>query len=512
MRKILHYALNRVVITGLIVLLQVGFFLLEITKWGNYYVGIAFLLRAITLIAVIYIIWKPNNPAVKLAWIVPILMFPLLGGVLYLAFGHVLIPKKLRDSMYRTDKAVKNSLKQDKDTWQQLEKENLYVANQSRYLLNYADMPVWQNTGTLYFADGTSYWEKLLEDLEQAQHFIFLEYFILAEGRMWNAVLEILEQKVKEGVEVRLMYDDVGSVFVLPKKYNEYIEKKGIKCVAFNRLIPFMSLILNNRDHRKIVVIDGKVGYTGGVNIADEYINYIHPHGDYWKDAGIRIEGEAVWNFTVVFLQMWNMSRYTEEEYFRYYYEFPKKEHQPEKGYVQPYVDTPFDNEIVGENVYLNIIGNARKYVYIFTPYLITDYEMSTELKLAAKRGVDVRIVTPGVPDKKTVYWLTQSSYQPLIEAGVKIYQFTPGFLHSKCVICDDEVATVGTINFDYRSFYHHFECGIYMYQTEAMAALKKDMEETFVVSEEITLEWCKKKFKKANIIGPVLKLFSPLL
>lgn len=510
MRKFLQYALNRVVITAIIVLFQVGFFLLEIFKWGSYYVGIAFILRFLSFCAVIYIIWKPNNPAVKLAWVVPILTFPLFGGVMYVFFGHVIVPKKLRDSVERTNVLVQKNLMQDEAVQGALEKKDRAVANQTRYLMSYGATPVWDHTATTYYDEGLPYWEALLADLEKAERFVFLEYFILAEGRMWNGVLDILERKAKEGVEVRLIYDDVGSVFLLPKKYNEIIEKKGIKCVAFNRLVPFMSLVLNNRDHRKIVVIDGKVGYTGGINLSDEYINYKHPYGEHWKDAGIRIEGEAVWNFTVMFLQMWNMSRYTEEDYGRYRYHFEKP--LPENGYVQPYMDTPFDDEIVGENVYLNILGNAKKYVYIYTPYLVTDNEMITAMKLAAKRGVDVRIVTPGVPDKKFVYWLTQSNYQNLIQAGVGVYQYTPGFIHSKCVLCDDEVATVGTINFDYRSFYHHFECGVFLYQADAVAALKKDMEETFAVSERITLEWCKEKFVKTNIIGPVLKLFSPLL
>ena len=510
MRKILHYEFKRVLITELIVLFQIVFFMLELFKWGNYYVEIAFALRLISFCVVAVIVCKANNPAVKLAWVVPILIFPLFGGILYLFFGHVFLPKKLRLGMERTDALISKNLRQDKEVLAGLEKDAPNIANQSRYLLNYSGVPVWDHTSTVYYSDGLPYWEQMLEDLEEAKHFIFLEFFILGEGKMWNAVLDILERKVKEGVEVRLIYDDLGSAFILPKKYYETIESKGIKCVAFNRLFPFMALILNNRDHRKIVVIDGKTGYTGGINMSDEYINYTHPHGDHWKDAGIRVEGEAVWNFTVMFLQMWNMSCYTEEDFSRYYYTFEKK---PEgAGYVQPYMDTPLDDETVGENVYLNMIGHASRYLYIFTPYLITDNEMYTALKLAAKRGVDVRIVTPGVPDKKMIYWLTQSNYQNLIEAGVRVYQYTPGFLHSKCVLCDGETAAVGTINFDYRSFYHHFECGVFLYRADAVEQLKKDMEETFAVSELITLEWCRKKFMKTNVIGPILKLFSPLL
>ena len=510
MRKFLQRSLNRVVITALLVLLQVGVFVGALLQWGNDYLWFSFVLRFITIWAVIYIIWRPNNPAVKLAWVIPILIFPLFGGVLYLCFGHVAVPRKLRDSMERTDKLVRKSLVQEEKVRQALWEEEQTVANQSSYIYDYAMAPVWDGTDSVYFPDGLPYWKSLLADLETAEHFIFLEYFILGEGEMWNAVLSILESKAKEGVEVRLMYDDVGSVFLLPKDYDRTLEKRGIKCVAFNRLVPLMSLVLNNRDHRKIVVIDGKIGYTGGINMADEYINYKHPYGEHWKDAGIRIEGKAVWNFTVMFLQMWNMSRYTEEDYTRYYYSFPEK--PAGMGYVQPYMDTPFDDEILGENVYLNMIGYAKRYVYIYTPYLVTDNEMVTALKLAAKRGVDVRIVTPGVPDKKYVYWLTQSNYQNLIEAGVKIYQYTPGFLHAKCVLVDDETAAIGTINFDYRSFYHHFECGVFLYRARAVEELKKDMLETFNVSEEITLAWCKEKFVKTNIIGPLLKLLSPLM
>lgn len=510
MRKFLQRALNRVVITALLILLQIAFFLITLLRLGNYYVWVSMVLRFITFWAVIYIIWKPNNPAVKLAWVVPILVFPLFGGMLYLCYGHVIVPKKLRDSMERTDKLVRKSLVQDSKIMKDLKRQDPAAANQSGYIASYAATPVWDQTATSFFADGRPWWESLLADLEKAEHFIFLEFFIIKEGKMWDAVLDILERKVKEGVEVRLIYDDIGCVFLLPKYYDRVLEKKGIKCVAFNRLVPFMSLVLNNRDHRKIVVIDGKMAYTGGINLSDEYVNFEHPYGDHWKDTGIRVEGKAVWNFTVMFLQMWNMSRYTEEDYSRYYYPFEKM--PGANGFVQPYMDTPFDDETLGENVYLNMIGSAKRYIWIYTPYLVTDNEMITALKLAAKRGVDVRIVTPGVPDKKFVYWLTQSNYQNLIEAGVRIFQYKPGFIHAKCVLSDDESATVGTVNFDYRSFYHHFECGVFCYRAQAVDELKADMEKTFAACEEITLSWCRDKFVKTNVIGPLLKLLSPLM
>ncbi len=510
MRKFLQHTLNRAVITALLVLLQIAFFLITLIGLGSYYLWISLLLRFITLWAVVYIIWKPGNPAVKLAWVVPILIFPLFGGMLYLCYGHVIVPRKLRASVERTDKLVRKSLIQEEEILKSLKRENTAAANQSGYIYRYGATPVWDQTASTYLADGLPWWESLLADLEKAERFIFLEFFIIKEGKMWNAVLDILERKAEEGVEIRLIYDDIGSVFLLPKNYDRIVEKKGIRCVAFNRLVPFLSLVLNNRDHRKIVVVDGKVAYTGGINLADEYVNFEHPYGEHWKDSGIRIEGKAVWNFTVAFLQMWNMSRYTEEDYSRYYFSF---ENVPgADGFVQPYMDTPFDDETLGENVYLNMIGSAERYIWIYTPYLVTDNEMLTALKLAAKRGVDVRIITPGVPDKKFVYWLTQSNYQNLIGAGVRIFQYNPGFIHAKCVLADDKSATVGTVNFDYRSFYHHFECGVYLYRAQAVEELKRDMEKTLAVCEEITMEWCRKKFAKSNIVGPVLKLFSPLM
>ena len=355
----------------------------------------------------------------------------------------------------------------------------------------------------------------LFNEIEKAKHHIHLEYFNFRNDSIANLLFEKLEKKVEQGVEVRAIFDAFGNSSnnqPLKKDHLKALREKGIQIVEFDPLrFPWINHVFH-RDHRKIVVIDGTVGYTGGINLADEYINYRTVHG-HWKDAGIRLEGEAVWSLTSMFLQMWNMSRDTDKDYSEYQYAFADKgEMKVESGFVQPYGDTPFDDETVGENVYLNMIGCAKKYIYVFTPYLITDNEMNTALKLAAKRGVDVRIVTPGIPDKKTIYWLTQSSYQNLLEAGVKIYQYAPGFIHSKCVLCDDEFATVGTINFDYRSFYHHFECGVFLYQTQSISVLKQDMEETFAISEEITVEWCKKKFMKTNVIGPILKLFSPLL
>ncbi len=509
MKKVFETLLSRAVITGLLILLQIAFFVFELVKLSNYYAYISLALSILSLLVVFYIVATPANPNIKIAWIVPIFLFPLFGGIMYVLFGHVKMPRRFLKNMEKMEVLCGEIPIQSKEIMDQLKVKDKGVANQCQYLCDYAKAPVWENTKTDYYKIGEDYWEALKKDLEAAEHFIFMEYFIVEEGIMWNEIHEILKQKAAMGVEVRFLYDDFGSLMVLPGKYYKRLCKEGIQSRSFNPLVPFLSIILNNRDHRKITVIDGKVAYTGGINLADEYINKAERFG-HWKDTGVRLEGDAVWSFTRMFLEMWNISKFTDIEILKYKYEFPKDSFQ--NGYVQPYGDVPLDKEVVGENVYLNIINSAREYVYIYTPYLIVDNETITCLTLAAKRGIDVRIVTPGIPDKKTVYWLTQSHYQVLIEAGVKIFQYSPGFLHAKCFLSDDKVAVVGTINMDYRSLYHHFECGVFLYDTNVNPVLKKDMEEVLSVSEEITIEWCKTKFVRIKLLGPVIKLFAPLM
>ena len=297
----------------------------------------------------------------------------------------------------------------------------------------------------------------------------------------------------------------------LPYQYYKTLQKKGIKCAAFNQFRPVLNVILNNRDHRKIAVIDGHTGFTGGTNLADEYINRKERFG-HWKDCAICLHGEAVWSLTVMFLQMWSTITRTSCNIDLYRPEQYHKDSFASHGFVQPYGDCPLDDETVGEHVYLNIISQAKKYLYIFTPYLIPDNETVTALCLAAKRGVDVRIVTPGIPDKKIVFLLTQSYYEVLLDAGVQIYQYTPGFIHSKCFVCDDEVATVGTINVDYRSMYLHFECGVWMYRTKAVMQVKQDALETFPECEKITMDFCRSKNAVVRALCSVLKFLAPLL
>lgn len=327
---------------------------------------------------------------------------------------------------------------------------------------------------------------------------------------MWNNILEILKQKAAQGVLVRLIYDDMGCFLTLPKDYPAQLRKCGIQCVVFNPFRPLLSAKQNNRDHRKIAVIDGKVAFTGGINLADEYINAIEKHG-HWKDAAIMLEGRAAWSFTLIFLQMWELCTHTGESYADYY---PwKKQDCPitASGFVQPYADSPMDTEHVGEHVYLQILNNAKEYVYINTPYLIVDDSMLSALCLAAKSGVDVRIVTPHRWDKWLVHMTTRSYYRELIKSGVKIYEYTCGFIHSKTFVSDDRTATVGTTNLDFRSLYLHFECGTLLFDNTAVIEVKEDFLNTLTICQQVSKKDCKTNIV-TRLFQNILRLFAPLM
>lgn len=508
MRHFFKNIFNHIIITGLIVALQITFIVIELSKFTNQAWYISTTLHALSIIVVFFIIYKNSNPAVKLAWIVPILLFPIFGGFLYLVFGHLFIPRILKRNIVNSNAILSENIEQDMAILDSLAEKDYSVYSQCKYISKFGDAPVWCNTLTHYFSDGEEYLSALLEDLDKAKKYIFIEYFIISQGYMWTQILEVLKRKVEEGLEVRIIYDDFGSTTVLPPKYYLQLEKIGIKCICFNRIFPLFSMIMNNRDHRKIVVIDGQIGYTGGINIADEYINRKERFG-YWKDAGLRLEGDAVTNMVILFLQIWAISKGTDFDPKPY---LSKNIDINNSSYIQPYGDSPLDEEAVAENVYLNIINNSKKYLWIYTPYLIMDNVMMESLKLACKRGVDVRIVTPGIPDKKMVFYMTRCSYKPLMEAGAKLYEYTPGFIHAKCTLCDDSIVDIGTVNYDYRSLYHHFECGVLMYNSSIVDDLKKDMENSFEVSEEITEDFLYKRRFNINVAGPILHLFAPLL
>lgn len=509
-KKIAKPVFNRLFLVGLAMALQflwlfyLFFFLSRLFTYLN------ILLIIIAWVLVLHLINRRMNPYFKLAWTVVILGFPMLGILLYAMFGRSELTKHNRRKLERVNREIQPFLQQNESCQEELQQLDISVANQVRYIGNWAGCPIYKHTRTGYFRCGEEMFPEMMADIRNARRFIFLEYFIFDEGYMLSSLVEALEEKAKQGVEVRLIYDDVGCITTLPSGFHKTLEKKNIKCAAFNPFRPILSAVMNNRDHRKILVVDGKVAYTGGLNIADEYINKKERFG-YWKDTGVRLEGDAVWSFTCLFLEMWSYIKDSSEDYRMYRAPLAALEYDSE-GFVQPYADSPLYRENIAENIYLNIISKAKTYVYIFTPYLIMDHEMLVALCNAAKCGVDVRIVTPGIPDKKIVFFMTQSDYEVLIESGVRIYQYTKGFMHAKNFVCDDKIATVGSVNLDYRSLYLHFECGVFLYECQAVMDSKRDALQVMGDSEEITLDFCKHRKMPVRLLQRVLKVLSPLL
>ena len=502
--KFFSRVLNRATITIALVVLQTAWLLWAFWMFTTGRVWLNGSLKLLSILIVLYLVRKDENSAYKIGWIVLIGVLPLLGGALYLAFGNKAPAKRLRERMQKVEQAHTADLAPQEGQTDTLE---LSCKNMSRYVERYGPYPAWKNTAAEYFPCGEAMYPKLLADLEQAEKFIFLEFFIVKTGKMWNGVEAILKRKAAEGVDVRLIYDDFGSLLGLPTDFVIRMEKNRIHCIPFNPVVPLVSLVMNHRDHRKIVVIDGNVAYTGGVNLADEYINAEHRFG-YWKDAAIRLEGAAVWNFTVMFLNCWNAFRPLETDYAPY---APTRLPKQQDGIVQPYSDSPLDEEPLAETVYLNILSQAKRYVYIYTPYLAVGEEMLDALKNAAKRGVDVRLVLPGIPDKKLVFRLSRSYYVPLIRAGVRIYEYTPGFLHAKCYVSDDRVAVVGSINMDYRSLFLHFECGALLFHNSQVIALRDDVRATLPQCREVQLSDCRTSLP-GTLLDSVLRLLSPLM
>ena len=515
MYKFLKKLFGRTFFLAVSVLFQILWFCGFMYLLGSRYPILAGVIRALAVIAVFTILNKRNNPSYKLAWCITILALPIVGYSLYMMFGSSRMQKQVLQRCEVSARLSRPLLPEDEKAREMLEKEDARISKQSVYMRDYAGFPMYRHTSTEYYPEGADLYHAMVEELRKAEHFIFMEYFIIDNGEVWNCILDILEEKAAQGLDVRLIYDDVGTVGTLPARFYREIRARGIQCEVFNPFKPIVSVVMNNRDHRKIMVIDGHTGFTGGINLADEYINKKKRFG-HWKDTGVMLRGEAVWNFTVMFLQMWSVVKGTPMELEAQNLPYRPQTYTDEvienDGYVQPYSDTPVDQEIVGENVYLNIIGNAKRYVYIFTPYLIIDNEMMTALCLAAKSGVDVRIVTPGIPDKRLVFLISRSYYEQLIDAGVRIFEYQPGFLHAKSFVCDDEVAVVGTINLDYRSLYLHFECGVWMYRSRAVMQVKEDVLNVLKVSREITKEDCRKTKLITRLSQTILRFLAPML
>lgn len=499
---------DRLFIGGLLLVLQIVLMIVLIgTATGRW----RYLYHTCVVLSVGIVIWlvrKHDNPAYKIAWIIVILIFPLFGGIFYLFWGNT--PFNRARKMHQIEPLRPEDY--DGTALEPVTRQADVIlprhARRIRYVAERSGAPVWSGTQSEYFASGEEQFASMRVELERAERFIFVEYFILEEGEMWNTILEILVRKAGQGVDVRVMYDDAGSISKLPGHYDAYLRSLGLRVVKFNPFVPTLNTYLNNRDHRKICVIDGNIGYMGGINLADEYINKVVRFG-YWKDTAVLLRGEAVANMTAMFLQLWN---FTAGEHDVSLVPYMPTLSVKGDGFVQPFGDSPMDDENIGETVYMQILNNARKYVYITTPYLVIDNEMVTALCVAAKSGVDVRIVTPGIPDKPPIYMVTRSYYQQLIQAGVRIYEYRPGFVHAKMFVSDDDIAVVGTINMDFRSFYLHFECSTIFYEGSMPGKVRCDIERMFDESREITEEWCRHTPWPASIAASVLRVFAPLL
>lgn len=493
-----------------LLLIQIAFVGVLIFTGSQAFQWINVVLRIVSFLAALYIVSKKDKGAYKTAWIFLILTFPLFGGLMYLLVHSQATTRWVAKEIRRSEEKAAPLYRLPGDGYAQAEAAIGDRFPQVRYLQNYMDFPVYTHTATTYYSPGEEMFAALLPELEKAEHYIFLEFFIIHEGVMWNSILEILKRKAKQGVTVRLIYDDMGCFLLLPTDYPKQLEQMGISCVKFNPFRPFLSAIQNNRDHRKIISIDGKVAFTGGINLADEYINAIERFG-HWKDSAIKVEGEAAWSFTLMFLQMWDACRRENEDFSRYYPWQTNPCPVIGDGFVQPYADTPMDTENVGEHVYLQILNQAKDYVYINTPYLIVDDSMVSALTLAAKRGVDVRIITPHKWDKWAIHMTTRSYYRELVKAGVKIYEYTNGFNHSKTFVSDDCTATVGTTNLDFRSLYLHFECGALLFNCEAVSQVKEDFLNTLTICQPITEEDCRHNVF-VRLFQDILRLFAPLM
>ncbi|MCD7844958.1 MAG: cardiolipin synthase [Oscillospiraceae bacterium] len=465
-------------------------------------------MAVIGLVMMIYILNTRRDPAYKLTWCVLIGAAPVFGTLLYFYIvsdmGHLAEKKRLQQIIDESAPQVADQ----SALMERLRREEPDFAPLAAYGAGLG-FPVYENTAVTYFPLGEDKFRALIPALEKAEKFIFLEYFIIQDGHMWGDVLEILKRKAAQGVEVRLMYDGTCSFSKLPIDYPRQMEAAGIQCRVFSPIRPFISTAYNNRDHRKILVIDGHTGFTGGVNLADEYINEASRFG-HWKDTAVMLQGDGVRSLTLMFLQLWNA--WFEERAYEPYLLAPGSGPREAQGYVMPYGDSPLDDELTGEMVYFDILNTARDYVYIMTPYLILDAQMVTALSFAAKRGVDVKLILPHIPDKKYAFTLAKSHYRELLEGGVEIYEYTPGFVHAKQFVSDGKKAVVGTINLDYRSLYLHFECGVYLYKTPVIQDIYEDFQKTLAQCQQITLEDVKKEKLRSKLAAAVLKVVAPLM
>lgn len=502
-------SIPRLVFVGVSLAFQIGWMLLQILELNQHSVWISLLTSILSLVVVLRLYSRHTTSAMKTPWIMLIMAFPIMGLSLFLLTEMSADVGRTRKRLHAVQARTDPNLTQDDGTLARLREADLHAANHSRYLCQCARSPVYEHTAATYYGEALDAFEAMKAALEKAEHFIFMEYFIIEDGSAFTELREILARKARQGVDVRLMYDDIGSVGYVNLRFAKQLNDDGIQCRVFNPAIPILNLFMNHRDHRKITIIDGKVGFTGGYNLADEYFGRTQPYG-HWKDTGLRLEGDAVRSLTAAFLEMWSVTTRQEEDLSKFLdicYRSPNAE-----GFIQPFADDPLNGERVAENVYMGLISSAQTSLYFITPYLIITDEMSRTLELAAKRGVDVRIITPGIPDKRTVYAVTRSYYAGLVSQGVRIFEYSPGFCHAKQCICDRKIASIGTSNLDYRSLYHHFENNVVLYGCNAVEKIAEDFDALFPQCQEVTDRYRSGRSAALRTWQCILRLFAPLM
>lgn len=502
---------SRFFLIAVLIIIQIDVLIIPLALLEEYLHYVYGGLAVFTLIMMFYLFNSKMDSTAKVTWMFIIAVLQV-GGALLLLFtqantGH----RKTSERTAEIVNSTKDTIPQDPEVLEDLRVVDSYTDDLVTYLNRSGCFPVYKGTEVTYFPIGEDKFQAMLTELAKAEKYIFMEYFIIEEGYMWGSILNILIEKAKAGVDVRVMYDGMCEISNLPSNYCSLLEKQGIKARSFAPLQPFLSSHYNYRDHRKICVIDGKTAFNGGVNLADEYINEVERFG-HWKDTAVMLKGDAVSSFTLMFLQMWNLTE-KQPDFSEAEEPYPKADESIRpSGYVIPYCDCPLDEDKVGEAVYMDILYRAGRYVHIMTPYLILDGELETALKYAGQRGIDVKLILPGIPDKKIAYALAKSHYRQLLRAGVKIYEYTPGFVHAKVCTSDDERAVVGTINLDYRSLYHHFECATYMYRTECIPDIEKDFQATLGRCRQVTEESLKDEALFYKVVGPLVKIIAPLM
>ncbi len=509
-RKTRGNSILRIILVAVSMILQVVWILLLIQRLNDYSTRISLLTTLLGVVVVLRLYNKDTNSAMKMPWVALILAFPVMGLSMYLLFSLLDAPG-IGKRLNAVQEQLLPELPRNEDVQEELEQQDLRGARQCDYLWKSGHFPVYDHTRVDYYGNTADILPVMKAELEKAERFIFMEYFIVEECSSFWELEDILVRKARQGVEVRLMYDDVGSISKVNLAFARRLNQEGICCQPFNPAMPLLNLFIDHRDHRKITVIDGKVGFTGGYNLADSYFGRAEPYGK-WKDAGLRLEGPAVRSLTAAFLELWSVQRRKLEEQERLEGYLHIRHSTQAEGFVLPYTDNPLGPVRTAEDVYLNLINQANRVLYCMTPYLIITDEMSRALCLAAQRGVDVRIITPGIPDKKTVFAMTRSYYAGLARHGVRIYEYTPGFCHSKVMLCDGQLASVGTSNLDYRSLYHHFENDVLIGSCAAIQAIRADFDETFPQCSEVTEKYRSGRGAFLGIWQCVLRLFAPLV